>query len=733
MKNLLALGFILLAFISNAQRIEGAISDHISGERLLGALVVLNESQASTVTNEEGVFVFDSLAAGLYTIKISYIGYVSHHSNAVWVKNGKTTFLPIGMKEDPLQLDEVTISGLPDIQKVSNVQITEEKINRYAAVYNDPARLVINSPDANISNDQNNQISVRGLSPTLNTWRLQGVEIVNPNHLTNAGTFNDQPAATGGGVNILSAQMLDKSEFLVGKMDNTYSNSTAGMFDMQMRNGYTGDQQFTAQASFIGFDFNAEGPLSKGSKASYIANYRYSFTGLLGLMGVDFNGEKIGFQDLSFNVNMPLKGNGSIKVFGLGGLSKNEFKSKPQNEWEVEKDQSDILYEGKMGALGAIFESPLSSNLKLTLTSLLSASNDSREEIYYWNENQPGDTTALDSDKRIWSNRFNFIWNLGSSNLEFGTSFTSYTYDYANKFGFFLPTQVQVSLNQLSPYLDWKYEFAKNWLFNAGVTHYYVSRDGKTDNEIDYRAALIYNQNKFSATLNYGKYSQIKLPFQSFVRFPNQLDDVFSTFGILTSYRYIASAQYGMKNKIIKLEGFYYDFPEVGELPDENQNFFGFVKHASTYGGTIQFSGQTPLMYFDIAATIFNSTFNNDVDNPYNVQQSYSANFGKKYGYEKKGEQRTFAVNLKGLYQGGLFQLEEDDRYKSQLEPYYRLDLRLQWTRNKTKSTTSWALDIQNLTNRQNEAYQYFDRFTGQVETSYQLGLIPVLTYRVEF
>ena len=63
-------------------------------------------------------------------------------------------------------------------------------------------------------NDQANHLVIRGNSPNALSWRLEGVEIVNPNHLSNAGTFGDRATQNGGGVNILSAQMLGNSDFL---------------------------------------------------------------------------------------------------------------------------------------------------------------------------------------------------------------------------------------------------------------------------------------------------------------------------------------------------------------------------------------------------------------------------------------------------------------------------------------------------------------------------------------
>ncbi|NDC88277.1 MAG: hypothetical protein EB075_05655 [Bacteroidetes bacterium] len=62
-----------------------------------------------------------------------------------------------------------------------------------------------------------------------------------------------------------------------------------------------------------------------------------------------------------------------------------------------------------------------------------------------------------------------------------------------------------------------------------------------------------------------------------------------------------------------------------------------------------------------------------------------------------------------------------------------RIDVR--WYRTKLigPHLRTWSLDIQNLTARQNVAFQRWDDVAREVETIYQLGLIPILTYRRTF
>ncbi|NJL75279.1 MAG: TonB-dependent receptor [Saprospiraceae bacterium] len=64
---------------------------------------------------------------------------------------------------------------------------------------------------------------------------------------------------------------------------------------------------------------------------------------------------------------------------------------------------------------------------------------------------------------------------------------------------------------------------------------------------------------------------------------------------------------------------------------------------------------------------------------------------------------------------------------------YFKVDFRFYYKRNKTKYNTTLSLDIQNLTNQQNQAFSYYDALLNTVVTKYQLGLIPILNWRIEF
>ena len=181
----------------------------------------------------------------------------------------------------------------------------------------------------------NNDIVVRGNSSKGILWKLEGIELPNPNHFANDG-------ATGGPVNALNSNMLANSDFFSGAFAPEYGNALSGVFDMKFKKGNNEHREYTTSASIFGIDFTAEGPFANGYRGSYIANYRYSSLQLLSGTGIlDFGGVPK-YQDASFKVDLPLGKKHYLSLFGLGGLSSIAV--------EDETDEGVRIYRGSQNA-----------------------------------------------------------------------------------------------------------------------------------------------------------------------------------------------------------------------------------------------------------------------------------------------------------------------------------------------------------------------------------------------
>ncbi|MDP5120963.1 MAG: TonB-dependent receptor, partial [Spirosomaceae bacterium] len=336
----------LNSFSQINQSIRGKVTNAQTGATIPKATIKLEPTDFQTIADLNGSFTLQNIPPGRYLLTVSSVGFTTKQITELLVQSGKELILDITLSPSESELAEAVVTAAsPNLSGAltSLNTITTEQVMRYPATFMDPARLAQSFAGVAVNNDQANGISVRGNNPNTLQWRLEGVQIVNPNHTSNAGTFGDLPTAAGGGVNILSAQLLGNMNFLTGAFPAEYGNVLGGVMDMRLRKGNDTEREYTAQVGLIGIDLAAEGPFSKNSKASYLVNYRYSFTGLLGLGGIDFGGEAIAFQDLSFNFSIPTKKLGDFTIFGMGGNSSNIFtSSEDPTEWEEEKSQFNI-------------------------------------------------------------------------------------------------------------------------------------------------------------------------------------------------------------------------------------------------------------------------------------------------------------------------------------------------------------------------------------------------------
>jgi hypothetical protein len=152
--------------------------------------------------------------------------------------------------------------------------------------------------------------------------------------------------------------------------------------------------------------------------------------------------------------------------------------------------------------------------------------------------------------------------------------------------------------------------------------------------------------------------------------------------------------------------------------------------------------------YYLVGVSLLDSKFKTlegeEFNTRFNINYSLNITVGKEFVTKRDN---GFSINARSIWQGGLrdyrigveqapffkYPVREGDPFAFQFEEYFRLDLRLALTKNKPNYTRMIYLDIQNVTNRKNTAVYDFDEVQQKVVRREQLGLIPILTYRVEF
>lgn len=362
MKQLLfTTALVLSVFIARSQPVQtirGTVTDKETKVPLPGASIVLLNSDPlrGTVTDMNGSFRIDGVAVGRQGISISYIGYRTVTYQNLIVNAAKEVIINAELEENVIQGKEVEIKAaslrnetINRMAAVSARSFSVEETEKYAGSRGDVARMAMNYAGVSAANDQRNDIIIRGNSPSTLLWRLEDVDIPNPNHFAENGT-------TGGPVGMLNNNLLSNSDFFTGAFPAEYGNALSGVFDLRMRNGNNERHEYLFQVGFNGFEAGAEGPLSRRHTSSYLASFRFSTLELMdGIIDLGTSGIPK-YKDLSFKLDFPLK-KGRLSVFALGGDSKIAMlDSKNGNEQDLYSDEGqDLTNRSRMGVSGVSF------------------------------------------------------------------------------------------------------------------------------------------------------------------------------------------------------------------------------------------------------------------------------------------------------------------------------------------------------------------------------------------
>ncbi len=762
--------FTILFAQTPAQTVRGQLVDAETQQPLAGANVQLLELDQGTVTDSLGRFALKSIPAGRYQLQATYIGYEPLLLPEVLVESGKEQVLQLELQQSAQDLETVEVttsrSDIRLLHPIGVKAITIDQVRRFPASYYDPARLAAAQAGVLTANDQSNSISIRGHSPDQMAWQLQGVQILNPNHTPNAGTFTDRVTLNSGGINILSAQMLGTSHLYTGAAPTGISNALAGVMDMRLRPGNNEEHEFIAQIGLIGLDATAEGPFSKSGRSSFLVNYRYSTVGLLTELGVDFGEEAINYQDLSFNLVFPGKKGGRLSLFGIGGISSNQFTSpEDPSEWESDRDLFDVDFESAMGAAGLSWTRPSGKRGLWSLAAAASAVDQARRSLAQTSflENVLPASYFLDDDRLRLLSGHGFYRYRFSPRLRLQTGLQVRQFNHLEERLLGRNEDPERSETLTTPYLRFSGQLGQRTAFQAGLQLSAFAN-----------AEVVYPEPRFSLShqlsgqqelsLAYGLHSQMSSPY-------------FRGFGEVAptrSHQLALGYEWRIQSDLVfRGEAFYhrlFNAPIVatesgqGRFTPLNEltawswlpgNVLDDKAEGENYGLELSLEQLLTDGYYYIAnATFYRATYQLPAANdfqPGRYDGRYIANLtaGKEWLKAKSDDKtRIWGLNLRINYAGGLREAPIDEMasgvlyytaydfeagYTEQLPDFFRTDLRVYLKKSRPKYSSTLALDLQNLTNQQNVAYNYYDIFTQRTEQRYQISLVPILTYRVEF
>lgn len=97
--------------------IKGIVVDQAEDIPLTGATIIIKELQRGGNADKDGRFSFPDLAEATYTVMVDLMGYIPYE-RTIRVEKGKTPFLRVCMKAQPLSLEQATVTAKSEARTV---------------------------------------------------------------------------------------------------------------------------------------------------------------------------------------------------------------------------------------------------------------------------------------------------------------------------------------------------------------------------------------------------------------------------------------------------------------------------------------------------------------------------------------------------------------------------------------------------------------------------------------
>ena len=809
LKNIYLLFFLILAgntlqAQNLTQTVRGTVVDNESKFPLIGVNVIINTENGEligAVTDIDGNYRLDDVPLGRQQVKFTYIGYQEMLLDNIIVTSAKEVILNIELEEAVTNLGTVDVVASREqevrneMATVSARQFSVTETNKYAGSRGEPARMASNFAGVQGADDSRNDIVVRGNTPQGVLWRLEGINIPNPNHFAIPGTG-------GGPVTILNNKFLANSDFFTGAFPAEYGNAIAGVFDLRMRNGNNEKHEFSGQLGFLGTEITAEGPLSKNSKASYLVMGRYSTLQLFSFMGINVGTDAIPqYSDGAFRLNFPRKNGGNLAIWGIGGLSTIDIvlsdAERPDTSTLIfGSNDRDQYFSTNMGILGATYTQPLNKNTFVKAGVAYSSQSvyANHDQIY---RRVVNGEYVIDSLPAILDYQFteNKLHSYFYVNYKFKSRHTIKAGFNADLYGMFYIDSVRTVLPQadgspsllsdwrtrwdaddnailFQPYVHYKYKASERLTLTAGLTSMYFSINNNSFSPIEPRLGLSYDLLKGRRlSFGFGMHSQIQSPYlyyYSDVQVDGNPQEYNLDMGLTKStHAVLAYDMVFKKNYRIKLETYY---QYLNNVPvDARSSSFSLLNAGSGFSrffpDTLQNAGSgrnygfeftlekffSDGYYFLVTASLFDAKYQGSDgvlrNSTFNGRYAANALFAKEWTF-KEGS----ALNIGGKVTtiGGRWygpvdtvasaqQLEiiyQDETVNTlQFRPYFRADFKVSYRWNRPKVTHELAVDFVNVFNTRNILTLTYapDNPLGPIREEYQLGFLPLFYYKLDF
>jgi outer membrane cobalamin receptor len=314
---LFPLMFIGVSAFAQKITIHGYITDRATGERTLGASIIVSPSNTGTTSNNYGFYsITVPKANDSIEVSYSFVGYQSQQYKFPAKENKR---LDVLLSANSVLEDVIVTSSRKNNKVISSqmstIQLNQEQIKNLPAMLGeaDVLRAVQLLPGIQAGNEGNVGFYVRGGGADQNLILLDGVPVYNAMHLF--GFFS-----------VFNSDALQTVDVIKGGFPARYGGRLSSVLDIRMKEG--NNQEFHGEGGLglLAARLMLEGPVKKG-KSSFMVSGRRTYADLYMrplIKSINNKGAEAGyyFYDLNAKVNFYLGKKDHLYFSGYFGNDK---------------------------------------------------------------------------------------------------------------------------------------------------------------------------------------------------------------------------------------------------------------------------------------------------------------------------------------------------------------------------------------------------------------------------
>ena len=227
-----------VVFAGTTGKLAGKVTDKETKELLIGANVAIEGTTLGAATDINGEYSILNVSSGLYSVRVTFVGYTTQRVSNVRVNSDLTTSLDVPLSSEAVTLEAIEIiAENPLINKDYTNTLTvksSEQIN------NLPVRGIANVVGLQASvvkNDGNNLLYVRGGRATEVSYVVDGVPVNNPLSGVAGNSFS--------GIN---QNTVEELKIQTGGFNAEYGTAMSGVVNLNTRSA---GAKYTVSAEFI--------------------------------------------------------------------------------------------------------------------------------------------------------------------------------------------------------------------------------------------------------------------------------------------------------------------------------------------------------------------------------------------------------------------------------------------------------------------------------------------------